>query len=51
MTPSKDWQPTTVSMESAMTSLETKEYRIPKVPIEIPSEIVMVLNNTALSSS
>ena len=26
-----------------MTSLDTKEYLIPSVPIEIPSEIVMVL--------
>ena len=41
--PSKPWQPTTVSMESAMTSRETREYFIPSVPIEMPSEMVMVL--------
>ena len=29
-----------------MTSLETKEYFIPSEPIEIPSEIVMVLKIT-----
>ena len=33
-----------VSIESAMTSLETKEYFIPSVPIEIPSLTVMVPN-------
>ena len=32
-----------------MTSLETNEYLIPRVPIEIPSEIVMVLKRTDLS--
>ena len=46
--PSKPWQPTTVSIESAMTSRDTSEYFMPSVPIEIPSEIVMVLNITAL---
>ena len=29
-----------------MTSLETNEYLIPSVPIEIPSDIVMVLKRT-----
>ena len=29
-----------------MTSLETKEYFMPSVPIEIPSDIVIVLNIT-----
>ena len=46
-TPSNPWQATTVSIESAMTSLETREYFIPSEPIEIPSEIVIVLNITA----
>ena len=31
-----------------MTSLETREYFMPSVPIEIPSETVIVLNVTAL---
>ena len=34
-------------MESAITSRETKEYFMPSVPIEIPSEMVMVLKITA----
>jgi hypothetical protein len=46
--PSKPWQPTTVSMESAMTSRDTSEYFMPSVPMEMPSEMVMVLNTTAL---
>ena len=44
---SKPSHPTTVSIESAITSRETKEYFIPSVPIEIPSEIVIVLKITA----
>jgi hypothetical protein len=48
ITPSYPRQPTTVSIESAITSLETKEYFIPCVPIDIPSETVMVLNKTPL---
>ena len=39
--------PTTVSIESAITSLDTNEYRIPGVPILIPSDTVMVPNGTA----
>lgn len=35
---------TTVSIESAMISLETKENRIPSVPLDIPSLTPMVLN-------
>ena len=31
-----------------MTSLETREYFMPSVPIEIPSDTVIVLNVTAL---
>ena len=46
ITPSKPSQAETVSIESAITSLETREYFIPSVPIEIPSEIVIVLNIT-----
>src|SRR2546426_12308722 len=46
--PSMPMQPTTVSMESAMTSRETSEYFIPSVPIEMPSETVMVSKMMAL---
>ena len=48
-TPSKPSQATTVSMESAMTSRETSEYFIPSVPMEMPSEMVMVLKITPLA--
>src|ERR1700738_3787463 len=41
--PSKPSHAATVSIESAITSRETSEYFIPSVPIEIPSEIVIVL--------
>ena len=34
-------------MESAITSRDTREYFMPSVPMEIPSEMVMVLNTTA----
>ena len=40
--PSKPSQPMTVSMLSAMTSRETSEYFMPSVPIEMPSEMVIV---------
>src|SRR5882724_4187731 len=46
--PSMPAQPTTVSMESAMTSRETREYFMPSVPMEMPSEMVMVLKTMAL---
>ncbi len=46
--PSMPAQPTTVSMESAMTSRETSEYFMPSLPIEMPSEMVMVLKTMAL---
>src|SRR5439155_15846772 len=46
--PSMPAQPTTVSIESAMTSRETREYFIPSLPMEMPSEIVMVLKMMAL---
>src|SRR2546421_1842840 len=38
------WPCMTVSIESAMISLDCKLYRIPVVPIEMPSETPMVLN-------
>ena len=38
-----------VSMESAITSLETSEYFIPSVPIEMPSLTVMVPNNCGIA--
>ena len=41
--PSWPMQPETVSIESAITSRDTNEYFIPSVPMEIPSEIVIVL--------
>ena len=41
-------QPTTVSIESAITSRETSEYFIPSVPIEMPSDMVIVLNTIDL---
>src|SRR6202522_2204761 len=46
--PSMAAQPTTVSMESAMTSRETSEYFMPSDPMEMPSEMVMVLKMIAL---
>ena len=46
--PSYPRQPTTVSIESAITSLDTNEYFIPWVPIEIPSDTVIVLKSTPL---
>ncbi len=36
----------TVSMESAMTSLDTSEARMPSWPMEIPSDTAMVTNST-----
>jgi hypothetical protein len=40
--PSMLWPLTTVSMESAITSRDTREYFIPSVPMEMPSLMVMV---------
>ena len=45
---SNPWQAATASMESAIISRDTSEYFIPSVPIEMPSDTVMVLNTTAL---
>ena len=42
--PSKPCAAETASIESAIISLDTNEYLIPGVPIEIPSDTVMVLN-------
>src|SRR5277367_5655439 len=46
--PSSNSQPITVSIESAITSRDTREYFMPCVPMEMPSEIVMVLKMSAL---
>src|SRR5690625_2552436 len=50
--PSKLSAPTTVSIESAIKSRLGNEYRMPSVPIEIPSDTVIVLkiNGTAPAS-
>ena len=45
--PSKPSAPATVSIESAITSRDTSEYFIPSVPIEMPSDTVMVPKMTA----
>ena len=50
-TPSYDIACTTVSTESAMTSREGKEKRIPGVPIEIPSLTPMVLKISPTKSA
>src|SRR5213080_4257936 len=41
-TPSTHWALHTVSIESAITSRETREYFIPSVPMEMPSLTVIV---------
>src|SRR5205809_7385745 len=46
--PSMPSHPTTASMESAMISRETSEYFMPSVPMEMPSEMVMVSKMMAL---
>src|SRR6266568_8195344 len=46
--PSKRWPRATSSIESAITSRETSEARIPSVPIETPSEIEIVLNSSGV---
>ena len=43
--PSKRWPRATSSIESAITSRETSEARMPDVPIETPSETAIVLNS------
>src|SRR5699024_5069710 len=50
--PSKLSAPTTVSIESAIKSRLGNDYRMPSVPIEIPSDTVIVLkiNGTAPAS-
>ena len=44
-TPSKKWPRATSSIESAITSRETRLARMPLVPIVMPSEIAIVLNS------
>jgi hypothetical protein len=46
--PSMPSQPTTVSIESAITSRDTSEYFIPSDPIEMPMDTLIVLNTIAL---
>src|SRR6185503_8251022 len=46
--PSKRWPRATSSIESAITSRETSEARIPSVPIVTPSEIEIVLNSSGV---
>src|SRR6266511_3465201 len=43
--PSKRWPRATSSIESAISSRETSDARMPSVPIETPSETAMVLNS------
>jgi hypothetical protein len=50
-TPSKPSHPLTVSIESAIISRDTNEYFIPSVPIEMPSETVIVLKIKDLASA
>jgi len=47
--PSRLWPLQTVSMESAITSRETSEYFMPSVPMEMPSEMVMVPKLTGIA--
>ncbi len=46
--PSSRWPSTTSSIESAITSREISEARIPVVPIETPSETEIVLNSSGV---
>ncbi len=46
--PSKRWPVATSSIESAITSREIREARMPEVPIETPSETAIVLNSTGV---
>ncbi len=45
ITASKAWPRVTSSIESAITSRETRLVRMPRVPIVMPSEIATVLNS------
>ncbi len=49
ITPSIHWPCTQVSMQSEMTSQETREYFIPSVPIAMPSETVGVPKTCGLA--
>src|SRR4029450_9177248 len=46
--PSKRWPRATSSIESAITSRETSESRIPSVPMATPSETEIVLNSSGV---
>ncbi len=46
--PSKRWPRATSSIESAITSRETSDARMPSVPIETPSETETVLNSSGV---
>ena len=48
--PSKRWPRATSSIESAITSRETSDARIPDVPIETPSETAIVLNSIGVAA-
>ena len=48
-TPSIHWPPTQVSIQSAITSRETRLYFMPSVPMDIPSLMVGVPNICALA--
>src|SRR5712691_8825163 len=47
--PSNKWPRATSSIESAITSRETSEVRIPSVPMVTPSEIEIVLNSSGVA--
>src|SRR6476646_3635615 len=46
--PSRRWPRATSSIESAITSRETSDARMPSVPMETPSEIAIVLNSSGV---
>ncbi len=48
--PSKRWPRATSSIESAMTSRETSDARMPSVPMETPSETATVLNSIGVAA-
>ena len=46
--PSNRWPRATSSIESAITSRETSDARMPVVPIDTPSETAIVLNSSGV---
>lgn len=48
-TPSIHWPCAAVSIQSAMTSRDTREYFMPSVPMDMPSEMVGVPNTCGLA--